>query len=129
MSFLGRSRPSCALVSLESPLLTSRLVSYCMQSSLTQHPSSSSPSDTVFKLTQSLSLTSHAYESALTQPLLPQPWICLTLGHFHKMVASYATRDCSMSLTIRMSDWTSFALIMIIAWLDILAPPRQSRTS
>src|SRR5882724_13248709 len=83
--------------------LCSRLVSYCMRSSLTPHPSSS-PSDTVFKLTQLLSLTSHAYESALTQPLPPQPWPHLTLGHFHKMVTSFTTRDCSMSPTIRRSD-------------------------
>src|SRR5882724_2924792 len=108
--------------------LCSRLVSYCVQSSSTQHPSSS-PSDMVFKSTRSLSLTSHAYELALTRPLLPQPWPCPTLGHFHKMATSFATRDCSMSPTIRMSNWTSFTPITIITWLDILASPRQSRTS
>src|SRR5882724_4557261 len=102
----------------------SRLASYCVQSSLIQHPSLS-PSDMISKLTQSLSLTSHAYELALTQPLLSQPWLHLTLGHFHKMVASFATRDCSISPTIRMSDWTSFTPIMTIAWLDTLASPRQ----
>src|SRR5882724_9115606 len=62
----------------------------------------------VSKLTQSLSLTSHAYESALTQTLPSQPRLHLTLGHFHKMVTSFATRDCSMSPTIRTSDWTSW---------------------
>src|SRR5882724_12967041 len=86
--------------------LCSRLVSYCMQSSSTQHPSLS-PSNTVFKSTRSLSLTSHAYESALTRPLLPQPRLHLTLGHFHKMVISFTTRDCSMSPTLRTSNWTS----------------------
>jgi len=31
--------------------------------------------------------------------------------------------------TIRTSDWTSFAPTTTIAWLDILASPRRSRTS
>jgi len=35
-----------------------------------------------FESTRSLSLTSHAYESALTRPLLPQPQLCLTLVTF-----------------------------------------------
>src|SRR5882724_626414 len=106
----------------------SRLVSYCMQSSLTQHISLSI-SDLVSTLTQSLSPTSHAYKLALTQPLPSQPQLHLTLGHFHKMATSFTTRDCSMSPTIRTSDWTSCAPIMIIAWLDTLASPRQLRTS
>src|SRR5882724_3413118 len=108
--------------------LCSRLVSYCVQSSSTQHPSSS-PSDMVFKSTRSLSLTSHAYKLALTRPLLPQPWPCPTLGHFHKMATSFATRDCSMSPTIRMSNWTSFTPITTTTWLDTLVSPRQSRVS
>src|SRR5882724_13121153 len=89
----------------------SRLVSYCKQSSLTQHPSSS-PSDMVSTLTQLLSLTSHAYESALTQPLPSQPWLHLTLGHSQKMATFFTTRDYSNSLTIRMSNWISFTPIM-----------------
>src|SRR5882724_10480991 len=99
-----------------------------MQSSLTQHPSSS-PSNMVSKLTQSHRLTSHAYESALTRPPPSWPQLHLTLGHSHKMVTSFTTRDCSMSLTIRSSDWTSSALITTIAWPDTLASPRRSSTS
>src|SRR5882724_8377273 len=72
----------------------SKLVSYCMQLSSTQHLSSS-PSSMVSEPTQLLSLTSHAYKSALNQPLLSQLWQHLTLGHFHKMVTSFTTRDCS----------------------------------
>src|SRR5882724_4784954 len=106
----------------------SRLVSYCMRSSSTQHPSLS-PSDTISIPTRSHSLTSHAYKSALTQPLPSQAWLQQTSGHFHKMVTSFTTRDCSMSPTIMMSDWTSFAPTMTIAWLDTLASPRQSRIS
>src|SRR5882724_1134943 len=101
----------------------SRLVSYCMQSSLTQHLSLS-PSDMVSKPTLSLSLTSHAYELALTQPLPSQVWQHLTLSHFHKMATSFATKDSSMSPTIGMSEWTSFTPITTIAWLDTLASPR-----
>src|SRR5882724_10102451 len=108
--------------------LCSRLVSYYVQSSSTQHPSSS-PSDVVSKPTRSHSLTSHAYELALTRPPPSQPRLHLTLGRFHKMVTSFATRDCSMSPTIRMSDWTSSALITTIAWLDTPASLRRSRTS
>jgi len=91
--------------------------------------SSSSPSNMVSKLTQSLSLTSHAYESALTQPLPSQPQLQQTLGLFHKMVTSFAIRDWSMSLTIRTSNWTSFTPTTTIAWPDTLASPRQSRIS
>src|SRR5882724_7031976 len=103
--------------------LCSRLVSYCVQSSSTQHLSLS-PSDMVSKLTRLHSLTSHAYELALTRPPPSQPWLQQTFGHFHKMATSFATRDCSMSLTIRTSDWTSFALITTITWLDTPASPR-----
>src|SRR5882724_9242935 len=106
----------------------SRLVSYCVRLSSTQHPSSS-PSDMVSLPTRSHSLTSHAYESALTQPPLSQLWPQQTLGHFHKMATSFAIRDYSMSPTIGTSDWTSFAPTTTIAWLDILASPRRSRTS
>src|SRR5882724_2284527 len=106
----------------------SRLVSYYMRLSLTQHPSSS-PSDMVSLPTQSHSLTSHAYESALTQPPPSQLWPQQTCGHFHKMATSFTIRDYSMSPTIRTSDWTSFAPTTTIAWLDILASPRRSRTS
>src|SRR5882724_1327531 len=105
----------------------SRLVSYCEQLSLSQHPSSS-PSDMVSTLT-SLSLTSHAYKLALTQPLPSQPWLQQTLGHFHKMATSFTTRDYSISPTIRMSDWISFIPIMTTTWLDTLASPRQSKIS
>src|SRR5882724_5905667 len=106
----------------------SRLVSYCEQLSLTQHLSSS-PSNMASRLTQSLSLTSHACKSALTQTPLPLMQLHLMLGCFHKMATSFATRDCSMSPTIRTSDWTSSTLITTIAWLDTLASPRQSRIS
>jgi len=58
----------------------SRLVSYCVQSFSTRHPSLS-PSDMVSKLTQSRSLISHAFESALTRPPLSQPQPHLTPGH------------------------------------------------
>jgi len=34
-----------------------------------------------------------------------------------------------MSLTIRMSDWTSFTPTTTISWLDTLASPRRFRTS
>src|SRR5882724_1689586 len=100
----------------------SRLVSYCMRLSSTQHPSLS-PSDMVSLPTRSHSLTSHAYESALTRPPPSRPWLHLTLGHSHQMATSFATRDCSMSPTIRKSDWTSSALIMTIAWPDTLSSP------
>src|SRR5882724_8262408 len=106
----------------------SRLASYCMRLSSTQHPSSS-PSDMVSLPTRSHNLTSHAYESALTQPPPSQLWPQQTRGHFHKMATSFAIRVYSMSPTIRMSDWTSFAPTTTIAWLDILASPRRSRTS
>src|SRR5882724_7597001 len=106
----------------------SRLVSYCVRSFSTWHPSSS-PSDMVSKPTRLHSLTSHAFESALTRPPLSQPQPHLTLGHSHKMATSFAIRDCSMSPTIRMSDWTSSALITTIAWLDTLASPRQEHPS
>src|SRR5882724_4484591 len=106
----------------------SRLVSYCMQSFSTWHLSSS-PSDMVSKPTQSHRLTSHTYESALTRPPPSRPRLHLTLDHSHKMATSFTTRDCSMSLTIRTSDWTSSTLIMTIAWPDTLASPRRSRTS
>src|SRR5882724_10927460 len=88
--------------------LCSRLVSYCVKLSSTQHPSSS-PSDMVSKLTRSHSLTSYAYESALTQPPPSQPWLHLTLGRFHKTATSFATRDCSMSPMIRTFNWTSLS--------------------
>src|SRR5882724_10473860 len=106
----------------------SSLVSSCVRLSSTQHPSSS-PSDMVSLPTRSHNLTSHAYESALTRPPLSQLRPQQTLGHFHKMVTSFAIRDYSMSLMIRTSDWTSFTPTMTIAWLDILASPRRSRTS
>src|SRR5882724_12874954 len=92
----------------------SRLVNYCVQSFSTRHPSSS-PSDTVSKPTLSHNLTSHAFKLALTRPPLSQPQLHLTLGHSHKMATSFATRDCSMSPTIRMSNWKSSALITTIA--------------
>src|SRR5882724_6489099 len=88
----------------------SRLVSYCVQSSSPQHPSSS-PSDMVSKPTQSHSLTSPAYELALTRPPPSQPRLHLTLGHSHKTATSFATRDCSM---IRTFDWTSCTPTMTI---------------
>src|SRR5882724_9527117 len=92
-----------------SPCL--RLVSYCTQSSSTRHPSSSLFA-TVSRLTRLLSHTLHASESALTQT----PWSLplrhlVTLGHFQKMVTSFTIRNYSMSRIIRMSDWTSSALI------------------
>src|SRR5882724_3094219 len=65
----------------------SRLASYYEQSSSTQHLSSF-PSDMASRPTQSCSLTSHAYELALTQPLPPLPQLHLTLGHFHKVANS-----------------------------------------
>src|SRR5882724_5425125 len=104
----------------------SRLVSYCMQLSSTQHPSSS-PSDMVSKPTQSHSLTSHACESALTRPPLSQPRLHLTLGHSHKTATSFTTRDCSMSPTIRTFDWTSCTPTTSIVWQDTPASPRPSR--
>jgi len=79
--------------------------------------------------TRSHNLTSHAYESARTQPPPSQLRPRQTLGHFHKMATSFAIRDYSMSPTIRMSDWTFFAPTTTITWLDILASPRRSRTS
>src|SRR5882724_4249476 len=106
--------------------LFSKLVSYCMQSSSTQHPSSS-PSDMVSKPTRSHSLTSHAYKSALTQPPLSQPQLHLTLGRFHKTATSFTTRDCSMSPMIRMFNWTSCTPTTTIIWQDTLASPRPSR--
>src|SRR5882724_7444296 len=105
----------------------SRLVSYCVQLSSTQHPSSF-PSDMVSLPTRSHNLTSHAYESALTQPPPPQVWPQQTLGHFHKTVTSFTTRDCSMSPTTKTSDWTSFAPTTTIIWLGTLASPRRSIT-
>src|SRR5882724_6941081 len=62
--------------------------------------------------------TLHAFESALTQPPPSQLRLPQTPGLFHKMVTSFATRDCSISPTIRRSDWTSFALTTTIVWLD-----------
>src|SRR5882724_4170881 len=118
MSILGERMLMRWLTRINSSL--SRLVSYCVQSFSTRHPSSS-PSDTVSKPTRLHSLTSHAFESALTRPPLSQPCPHLTLGRFHKMATSFTTRDCSMSPTIRTSDWTSSALITTIAWLDTLA--------
>ena len=73
--------------------------------------------------------TLHAFESALTQPPPSQLRLPRTPGLFHKMATSFATRDCSMSPTIRRSDWTSFALTTTIVWLDTLASPKRSRTS
>src|SRR5882724_5488294 len=127
MSTLVERMLMCWLTHITSSLC-SRLVSYCVQSSSTQHPSSS-PSDIGSKLTRSHSLTSHAYESALTRPLPSQLQPHLTLGHSHKMATSFAIRDCSMSPTIRTSDWASFAPTTTIGWLDTLASPRQLRTS
>src|SRR5882724_10557216 len=106
----------------------SRLVSYCVRLSSTQHPSSS-PSDMVSLPTRSHNLTSHAYESALTQPPLSQLRPQQTPGHFHKTATSFATRDCSTSLTTKTSDWTSFTPTTTIVWLGTLASPRRSRTS
>src|SRR5882724_7275647 len=83
----------------------------------------------VYRLTQSHSLTSHAYESALTRPPPSQLRPQQTLGRFHKMATSFATRDCSTSLTIRRSDWTSFTPTTTIIWLDTLASPRRLRPS
>jgi len=97
-----------------------------VQLSSTQHPSLS-PSDMVSKPTQSHSLTSHAYKSALTQPPLSQPRLHLTLGHSHKTATSFTTRDCSMSPTIRTFDWTSCAPTTTIVWQDTPASPRPSR--
>src|SRR5882724_10113837 len=102
-----------------------RLVSYCVRSSWTQHLSSS-PSGMVSKLTQSHSLTSHAFESALTLSPPSQLWLQQTLGLFHKTATSFTTRDCSTSLTIRRSNWTPSTPII---WLDTMASPRRSRTS
>src|SRR5882724_5914966 len=106
----------------------SRLVSYCVRLSSTQHPSSS-PSDMVSLPIRLHNLTSHAYESALTRPPPSQLRPQQTRGHSHKMATSFAIRDYSMSLTIRTSNWTYFAPTTTIAWLDILASPRRSRTS
>ena len=77
--------------------------------------------------TRSHSLTSPAYESALTLPPPSQPWLHLTLGHFHKMVTSFATRDCSMSPMIRTFDWTSCTPTTTIDWWDTPESPRPSR--
>src|SRR5882724_1791383 len=81
----------------------SRLASYCVRSSWTHH-CSLSPSDMVYRLTQSHSLTSHAYESALTRPPPSQLRLQQTLGRFHKMATTFAMRDGSMSPTIMRSD-------------------------
>src|SRR5882724_1059400 len=81
----------------------------------------------VSKLTRSHSLTSHAFELALTQQPPSQPQLHLTLGHFHKTATSFATRDCSMSPTIRTFDWTSCTPTMTIVWPDTPASPRPSR--
>src|SRR5882724_4278851 len=99
MSILGERMLTHCLTPITSSLC-SKLASYCVRSSSTQHLSSS-PSDMVSKLIQSHSLTSHAYKSALTRPPLSHPQLHLTLGHFHKMVTSFTTRDCSTSPTIR----------------------------
>src|SRR5882672_5227098 len=85
----------------------SRLVSYCVQSSSTQHPSSS-PSVMSFRPTRLLSLISHTCESALTCLL----WLHLmsnhlTHGHSHKTVSYFATRDSYTYLTTRTPDWIS----------------------
>src|SRR5882724_3582419 len=125
MSTLMERMLMCWLTRITSSLC-SRPVSYCVQSSSTQNPSSS-PSEMVSKLTQSHSLQSHAYESALTQPLASQLRPHLTLGHSHKMATSFATRDCSMYLTIRTSDWTSCAPTTTTVWRDTLASPRPTR--
>src|SRR5882724_2223450 len=61
----------------------------------------------VSKLTQSHRLTSHAYASGLMRPPPSRPRLHLTLGLFHKMATSFATRGFSMSPTIRTSYWTS----------------------
>src|SRR5882724_4072222 len=52
----------------------------------------------------------------------PDPWSLSQYGDF-------ATRDCSMFQTTRMSNWISFVPTITIAWLDTQALPRQSRTS
>src|SRR5882724_11297378 len=127
MSIL-RERMLTHLLTPITSSLCSKLASYCVQSSSTQHLSSS-PSDMVSKLIQSHSLTSHAYKLALTQPPPSQPQLHLTFGHFHKTVTSFTTRDCSMSLTIRTFDWTSCAPTMTIIWPDTPASPRPSRIS
>ena len=105
--------------------LCSKLVSYCVQLSSTQHPSSS-PSAMVSRLTQSPSHTSHASELALTQPL-PLRHLA-TLGHFQKMATSFTIRNYSMSQIIRTSDWISYAPITTTTWLATPASPRHSRT-
>src|SRR5882724_11552868 len=125
MSIL-RERMLTHLLTPITSSLCSKLASYCVQSSSTQHLSSS-PSDMVSKLIQLHTLTSHTYESALTRPPLSQPRLHLTLGHFHKMVTSFATRDCSMSPTIRTFNWTSCAPTTTIVWRDTPASPRPSR--
>ena len=89
----------------------------------------SSPSIMVSIPIQLLSHTSHTCELALIRP----PWslpLChlVTPGHFQKMATSFTTRDYSMSLIFRTSNWTSSTPIRTIAFLDILASPRQSRT-
>src|SRR5882724_11949392 len=95
----------------------SRLDSYCVQSSSTQHPSSS-PFAMVSRPTRSPSHTSHAFESALTRPpRSPLPRHLATLGHFQKTATSFAIRNYSMSQIIRTSDWTSSAPITTTAWL------------
>src|SRR5882724_1934464 len=127
MSILVERMLMCWLTHITSSLC-SRLVSYCVRSSSTQHPSLS-PSDMGSKPTRSHSLTSHAYESALTRPLPSQLQPHLTLGHSHKMENSFATRDCSMSPTIRTFDWTSCAPTTTTIWWDTLASPRPSRIS
>src|SRR5882724_7886559 len=125
MSILGERMLTCWLTPITSSLC-SKLASYYMQSSLTQHLSSS-PSDMVSKPIQLHSLTSHAYESALTRPPPSQPWLHLTFDRFHKMVTSFATRDFSMSPTIRTFNWTSCTPTTTIIWLDTPASPRPSR--
>src|SRR5882724_5508366 len=119
MSILVERMLMCWLTRITSSPC-SRPVSYCMRSFSTRHLSSS-PSDMASKLTRSHRLTSHAYELALTRPPLSRPRLHLTLGHSHHMATSFATRDCSMSPTIRTSDWTSSALITTITWPDTLA--------
>src|SRR5882672_12805459 len=91
MSILRERTLTCYLTHITfSPC--SRLVSYCMQSSSTLHPSSF-PSIMAFRPTRSLSPISHACESALTLLLrLHLMFNCPTHGHSHQMVISFASR-------------------------------------
>jgi len=99
-----------------------------VQSSSTQCPSSF-PSHMVSKPTRSHDPTLHAFKSALDSTTTVPATASPDPGLFHKMVTSSATRDCSMSPTIRMSGLDILRSHHDHRWLDTLASPKHSRTS